>query len=563
MRRWILVVGALVVVLATISVALVLVTGGTGTVITDQYALNGVSCASERFCVAVASDGRAFTYAGGRWSGPQVADPYTFVDQTGQRHRNDLATVSCTTSNSGNSCTAVDDSSYTVRYVDGHWHGGPKIGAEPSDLGTSISCPTTRFCMAVDAAGHALTDVHGRWSAPYKLPYAAALTSVSCATPQFCVTVDAQGDAFVISHGTWSIETIDTNSGTQYDSQGGLHDVNKLTSVSCATPWFCMAVGDAGYAFSYADGTWSPGQRVDTHGVPNTKGTATANFSSVSCPTPQFCMAVDQLGYAFVYDHGHWQAGQHVDSHANEFGAVGLVSVSCPTASSCVAVDPAGHGYTLSQEEARAGEPVALSRDAQAVRQVISSLAVQDVGVVAAAHGLQSGIRFSVAGDLASAHGELERALAAAGQGHLGTACADAAGLSGDLPTARQDRGLASGVDWDLGEISNSVAMLQSDVAALEQAQAAQPRASRPQGPLPDPSEVSQAIVHANAASLQAVSIANGFIDQANSNVQTAYQYLAEAIQAGHCSGIGPDVPPPPEPHAAPSRLRGRFPSPM
>ncbi|HET9059508.1 MAG TPA: hypothetical protein VFN61_06275, partial [Acidimicrobiales bacterium] len=67
-----------------------------------SYGLNGVSCTSDKFCVAISTESSlAYTYNGATWAPSQLMDPA----------------------------------------------GGPY----------SVSCGTDRFCTAVDDSGHAVT----------------------------------------------------------------------------------------------------------------------------------------------------------------------------------------------------------------------------------------------------------------------------------------------------------------------------------------------------------------------------------------------------------------------
>jgi hypothetical protein len=68
----------------------------------------------------------------------------------------------------------------------------------------------------------------------------------------------------------------------------------------------------------------------------------------------------------------------------------------------------------------------------------------------------------------------------------------------------------------------------------------------RPAG-LPNQAAVNGAAATANAAIASAISTTNGYIDQVNGDVTTAYGYTAQAYQAGNC-GEAPAAPDP-QPH--------------
>ena len=63
---------------------------------------------------------------------------------------------------------------------------------------TSVSCPTTSFCAAVDLKGNALTYHSGTWSPPENVT-GPCLSSVSCTTATFCIAVDGGGNALTYS----------------------------------------------------------------------------------------------------------------------------------------------------------------------------------------------------------------------------------------------------------------------------------------------------------------------------------------------------------------------------
>ena len=206
---------------------------------------------------------------------------------------------------------------YVVVYANGTWSQPILVDPDPGRrLLTSISCPTTAFCAAVDDAGNAFTYTNGTWSSPTDIDGTAPLAGVSCPNAAFCVAVDDAGNAFTYGNGTWSSPTV-------ADPQG-------LSSVSCPTSGFCTAVGGAGSAVTYTNGTWSSPTDID----------GTAYLRSVSCPTSGFCAAVDSTGTSVIYNSGTWAAPTDID------GTHELTSVSCPTSAFCTAVDTYGEMVT-------------------------------------------------------------------------------------------------------------------------------------------------------------------------------------------------------------------------
>jgi hypothetical protein len=116
---------------------------------------------------------------------------------------------------------------------------------------------------------------------------------------------------------------------------------HSITGISCPTATFCMAVDDAGNAISYANGTWSAPQVVDTgaaHGDPGEGA-----FDGVACPTTTFCLAVSYLDGAATYSDGVWSATAFPAGIPNP----DFSGVSCLVADDCYVSDLHGDGsYT-------------------------------------------------------------------------------------------------------------------------------------------------------------------------------------------------------------------------
>jgi hypothetical protein len=126
--------------------------------------------------------------------------------------------------------------------------GSPLAWGQPSSVDarqggiSSVSCPTTGFCMAVDSSGHAVALNGSTWGTP-ALVSPDDLVSVSCPTSGFCVAVDDQGDYFTYNGSAW-------NGPNSLDGSG-------FTAVSCPSPSFCVAVDYSGNAFAFNGSAWS------------------------------------------------------------------------------------------------------------------------------------------------------------------------------------------------------------------------------------------------------------------------------------------------------------------
>ena len=243
-------------------------------VVEADRTLVDASCASPTFCVAVDGAGNAYTYNGTTWSAGVKIDSAAVP-----------TSISCT---SASFCMVVDDGGGAVRYSGAAWSPRVAVGgsintvscasstfcvatmgrtvstwngiawsaATPTGApGTTIlsaSCTGTRICTAVDSSGYSLDDTPAGWTAPHLvIPYSNGLSSVSCVSPAFCVAVGGAG-SFVRKSGTWAPVPLPTELGS--GSFSG-HEV------SCAATDYCLAPGglssgDPGVA-SYNGSTWA------------------------------------------------------------------------------------------------------------------------------------------------------------------------------------------------------------------------------------------------------------------------------------------------------------------
>jgi hypothetical protein len=262
--------------------------------------------------VAVAPDGTAqggsaYTYSDGTWSPAVLIDEHSDAVLQG---------ISCPTVTF---CVAVDNDGYSFTDRFGVWSTNQPILEEPGASDPhlrGVSCSSPSFCMTVGTARGGASPSYGfiytggvKWSRTALVEPAKSkrnLTSVSCPAQNFCVAVDGgavpgagPGRVFFYSRGRWSKgDRIDTaiNSDPNEEFSG-------LTSISCATTRFCAAVGvhnsspvtkpgsTSDDVFVYSNGRWSHGQRLDPTGN---------GLGSVSCPTTSFCVATS-ANSAYTY----------------------------------------------------------------------------------------------------------------------------------------------------------------------------------------------------------------------------------------------------------------------
>jgi hypothetical protein len=139
--------------------------------------------------------------------------------------------------------------------------------------------------------------------------------------------------------------------GPVWGSPVAIDPGNQLTSVSCPSGSFCVAVDNQGHAVTFNGSSWSKPTSIDPGN----------DLGSVSCPSASFCVAVDNHGNAVTFNGSSWSTPTSIDSRKSD-----LVSVSCPSASFCVAVDNQGHAVTFNGSSWSKPTPEIIAGDAVA-----------------------------------------------------------------------------------------------------------------------------------------------------------------------------------------------------
>ena len=252
--------------------------------------LNSVSCTGASWCMAVDQAGDALVYDGARWAQPQRVDPAVFPE---------LTSVSCATPSF---CAAVDGRGNGLTYNGSRWSAPEQVdppGWSPAPVSRdvpSVSCPAVGTCVGVDPENYAFFYEGGTWQPAQAInPSLGTNTikspnSVSCASQTFCVATDNLG----------AIEAYD---GTQWSVPVAVDPSNYIPTISCPTSSFCAGVdsllpagfnngsaGASGQVVTYNGVSWSAPRQIDEAGL----------VSSISCPTAQFCVAVDVSGNAVI-----------------------------------------------------------------------------------------------------------------------------------------------------------------------------------------------------------------------------------------------------------------------
>jgi hypothetical protein len=231
-------------------------------------------------------------------------------------------------------------------------------GLLPGHLTTRSFHPNQNGETAMgDLAAEVIPDLSWPWSAP--LPFSAdtgnfaydssftnlQLDSVSCPADDDCV---ADGSDFEAETNEFTA-VIEQWNGSAW-AQVALPDAAgvDLSSVSCPSTTFCMAVGrtpfegDTSNPVAY---TWNGNQWSSASPEPSSSG-EWVNLSGVSCVSTTTCVVVgaqessdgsDENPFAEEWSSGSWQT-PNVDP--NVYGE--LLDVACPTGSSCTAVGGGG-----------------------------------------------------------------------------------------------------------------------------------------------------------------------------------------------------------------------------
>jgi hypothetical protein len=192
-------------------------------------------------------------------------------------------------------------------------------GGKSLKLVARWACGSTAAAQAVSGSG---------WKTPVLVTKTAANTappqfsSVSCPSTSFCAAVDTKGSAATLNDGSWSsLQNIDSTASSDFNDTMG--------TVSCASASFCVAGDNLDDVYTYNGSSWSA-----LHQLNSSVTDATVGFA-VSCPTTSFCLAVDGNFNWYTYNGSTWSAAQVIDSSTLEGIVIG--EVSCASATFCEA----------------------------------------------------------------------------------------------------------------------------------------------------------------------------------------------------------------------------------
>ena len=233
---------------------------------------------------------------------------------------------------------------------------------------SGVSCASAKFCVAVgsyrasgpspDSSGpHSFIDAWNgtTWSqakGAEGVDDKSELSGVSCVSSSFCLTVGYQNNEIGGAPRTlvesWNGETW---SYVPKPSNAGPYSPSDLTSVSCISSTFCAAVGT--YLGTTLVESWN-GTELSVVPSPN-RGTGGNALKGVSCVSAEHCVAVGAADGALVqsWNGSTWSILESPSPEGSE-----LNGVSCVSVKSCVAVggdETQGVVHTLVETSKRSG----------------------------------------------------------------------------------------------------------------------------------------------------------------------------------------------------------------
>ena len=322
---------------------------------------NSVSCASATNCAAVGSFRRQHenakvlieTSKNGVWSDSHAPQP-------GNGGPAVLRSVSCPVTRFCMTVGRVSGVSGGASPVSEVWNGktwrmGGAAGAGGSSVLNAVSCVSATFCIAVGTSSQQTTVggvrtviTHplierwggGGWSVIPAAPLTARgqLSSVSCSSPDFCI---ALGTARLNGSNTTPVAVRWTGTGFRLITALGLAPNQK--NISCANVAWCMTAGTSAHGAHRA-----VSQRWNGHSWKTFALGQPGVLYGVSCTSNRACTAVGSSGrgsFAATWNGVSWSLTA-LPSGARWTGSA-MTSVDCTPAGRCAAAGSATKGGGL------------------------------------------------------------------------------------------------------------------------------------------------------------------------------------------------------------------------
>ncbi len=335
--------------------------------------LYGVSCPSVSFCVAAGEyiNGTVFQNLLLAWNGTSWSLDSAASLSTSSSQNNHMTGVSCA---SASSCVAAG---YYLKASTDHnlvlsWNGTSwslnsaaslSIASQTNFL-VGVSCASPSFCVTAGYHfnGTVFQNLLLSWNGTsWSLDSAASLSTfasqnnflngVSCVSPSFCVAAGEyyNGTVYQSLLLTWNGSTWSLDSAASLSTS--VSQTNNLSSVSCVSASFCVAVGqyyngtvNQNQLLTWNGSTWS----LDSAASLSTSSSQSNFLVGVSCVTPSFCVAAGYFvgsahqNLVLTWNGSTWSldAGASLSTSSSQNNQ--LSGVSCASTSFCVA---AGEDY--------------------------------------------------------------------------------------------------------------------------------------------------------------------------------------------------------------------------
>lgn len=342
-----------------------------------SYPPVGLSCPATTSCLAVDQAGVTARFDGTSWTAVAVPSGPTTTRVT------DLACVSevrCLVTGEVSRVFTSDPATPAglVFVWDGaSWTTDLDVDPDRGYL-MGVSCPTRRFCMAVDQSGNVVEYDGSSWGRPHLLDSRLhSSAAISCVSADFCAVIFGDGHASTYDGQSWTdlvpadpratgdvfrfgppgaqhLECLsksfcmatDWNHSVTYDGSSwssvrpippGIPDPRHpdrpiaLAGMDCVTRSFCAALVAPRSVVTYNGTRWSKLTHIPGEGYLN----------AVSCPRRHHCLAVGGPQSA-TYDGRHWSAVSPISNRRRYDKQASLVAISCASSEKCTAVDMGG-----------------------------------------------------------------------------------------------------------------------------------------------------------------------------------------------------------------------------
>jgi hypothetical protein len=247
---------------------------------------------------------------------PSIWQAGTTIDQPGG---GGLQSLSCA---SDHFCATFDWAGRLFVWNGHSWSRSPADLVHNLDEPIDLSCVSADLCEIANDAGQvqAFNHVSGNWTT--LVGDVQSISSISCASRSFCVAVGG-GDALVFDGATSKLLDIAA------PTTGG-----DLNVVSCTSSTFCAVAGDSAAIFN--------GHSWKLSSLPASSG---AGISQISCVRTS-CVAIAFDGSSFEYDNGAWHAIGATGAGSQNIGYTPRM-LSCPSVGLCYFAATSGVLYEL------------------------------------------------------------------------------------------------------------------------------------------------------------------------------------------------------------------------